>query len=150
VAAGKPLLSIETGGKGLELALYIPPEQGKKIAPGMEVRIEPATVRKEEYGTLTGRVLEVSEFPVSRAGMLAVLQNPQLAARFSAQGAPYAARVALLADAGTPSGYAWSAGRGPPVRLTSGTTAAAEVTVRAQAPVTLVLPLLRQRTGITW
>ena len=148
VAPGKAIVSIETSGEGLELVLYVPPDQGKKITPGMEVRIEPATVKKEEFGTLLGRVLEISQFPASADGMMAILQNPQLVARFSAQGAPYAARVALIPDGATRSGYAWSAGKGPAVLLTSGTTASAEVTVRRQAPITLVLPLLRESTGI--
>jgi HlyD family secretion protein len=65
-----------------------------------------------------------------------------------AQGAPYAARVKLLPDASTASGYAWSAGSGPPLVLSSGTTASADITVRRQAPITLVLPLLREKLGI--
>lgn len=148
LAPGKPIVSIEASGEGLELVLYVPPDQGKKISPGMEVRIEPATVKKEEFGTLLGRVVEVSPFPVSPEGITARLQNPQLVARFSAQGAPYEARVTLIGDPGTASGYAWSAGRGPAVQLSSGTTATAEITVRRQAPISLVLPLLRDRTGI--
>ena len=148
VAPGKPVLSIETAGEGLELVLYIPAEQGKKVSPGMAVQIAPATVKKEEFGTLVGRVLDISEFPVSPEGMLSVLQNAQLVTRFSAQGAPYAARIGLIADPAAPSGYAWSGGRGPPVALSGGTTASAEVTVRTQAPISLVLPVLRERTGI--
>jgi HlyD family secretion protein len=148
VAPGKPILSIETAGEGLELALYVPPEQGKTIAPGMEVRIEPATIKKEEFGTLIGRVIDISQFPVSAEGMMAVLQNAQLVTRFSAEGAPYAARVRLVADPAAPSGYAWAAGHGPPLRLSSGTTADAEVTVRRQRPITLVLPLLRGVAGV--
>jgi HlyD family secretion protein len=148
VAAGQPILSIETAGTGLEMILYVPPELGKKITPGMLVRIEPATVKKEEFGTLTGRVIDISQFPASPEGMMATLQNKELVTRFTAHGAPYAAHVALVRDPHTLSGYAWSAGAGPPVTLSSGTTAAAEVTVRTQAPITLVLPLLRQRTGM--
>ena len=148
VAPGKPVLSIETAGEGLELVLYVPADQGKKITPGMVVQIAPATAKKEEFGTLRGKILEISEFPVSSEGMLAVLQNAQLVTRFSAQGAPYAARVKLVPDHTTPSGYAWSGGRGPPTLMSSGTTATAEVTVHTQAPITLVLPLLRERTGI--
>ena len=148
VASGRSILSIETAGEGLEVILYVPPDQGKKIAPGMEVRLEPANVKKEEYGTLLGRVIDISEFPVSKEGMMAVLQNSQLVTRFSAQGAPYAARVRLIVDANTPSGYAWSAGSGPPVQVSSGTTATAEITVHRQAPISLVLPLLRQTTSL--
>jgi HlyD family secretion protein len=148
VGTARPVLSIETAGEGLELLLYISPEQGKKVVPGMEVRVEPATAKKEEFGTLLGYVSEISEFPVSGEGMMAVLQNQQLVTRFMAQGAPYAARVKLLPDASTASGYAWSAGPGPPLVLSSGTTASADITVRRQAPITLVLPLLREKLGI--
>jgi HlyD family secretion protein len=148
VAPGRPVVSIETAGTGLELALYIPPEQGKQVAPGMEVRVEPATIKKEEFGTLLGRVLDISEFPVSPEGMLAVLGNPELVKSFSTQGAPYAARIALLADPESASGYRWATGNGAPVRLSAGTTANAEITVRSQAPITLLLPLLRGKTGI--
>jgi len=147
VGIGKPILSIETAGVGLELVLYVPPEHGKEIAPGMQVRIEPATVKKEEFGTLIGRVLSVSEFPISAEGMMATLQNSQLVKQFSADGAPYAVRVALTPDATTSSGYAWTSVKGPPVVLTSGTTAAAEITVRQQSPISLVVPLLRTQVG---
>jgi len=151
VAPGRPILSIETAGKELELMLFIPPAQGKKVAPGMEVRIEPATIKKEEFGTLIGHVLDISEFPISPEGMQAQLGNAELVKLLSAQGAPYAARVGLVKDEDTASysGYAWSAGGGPPLALSAGTTASAEVTVRTQAPVTLVLPLLRERIGIS-
>jgi HlyD family secretion protein len=148
VAPGHPVVSIEKAGNGLELVLYIPPEQGKKVTPGMTVRIEPATVKKEEYGTLRGKVLDISEFPISPAGMLAVLGNPELVKLFSMQGAPYAARIRLFRDRANPSGYQWSTGKGPPVAISAGTTATGEVTVRSEAPIALVLPLLREKTGL--
>ncbi len=79
----------------MELLLYVPPEFGKKVAPGMDVRIEPSTVKKEEYGTLIGKVVAVSDFPMTAEGMASVLQNPQLVTRFMEQGPPYAVRVEL-------------------------------------------------------
>lgn len=143
IAAGKPLLSIEAAGEGLQLLLYIPPQYGKTVAPGMEVQIEPATVRKEEYGTLRGRVLSVSDFPMTAEGMFSVLENQQLVNSFMEQGPPYAARIALEPAPGTPSGYRWSSGGGPPVRLSSGTTAVADIVVRRQAPLSFLLPATR-------
>jgi HlyD family secretion protein len=147
VAAGKALLSIEASGEGLELLLYIPPEYGKKVTPGMDVRIEPATVRKEEYGTLKGRVLSVSDFPMTAEGMLSALENQQLVNSFMEGGPPYEVRVILIADAGTSSGYQWSSGSGPPLRLSSGTTATAEITVRQQAPISFLFPASRSLSG---
>jgi HlyD family secretion protein len=149
VAPGKPILSIETAGSGLELLLYVPPEFGKKVAPGMEVRIEPATVKKEEYGTLIGTVVAVSDFPMTAEGMASVLQNPQLVTRFMEQGPPYAVRVALAANPDSASGYRWSGGPGPPVKLSSGTTVRASVTTERRAPISLLLPLLKGQTGFS-
>jgi len=148
VTASRPVVSIATAGKRLELVLFVPPQQGKSIGPGMQVAVEPATVKKEEFGTLVGRVLEISEFPVSPEGMLAELGNPELVKAFSAHGAPYAARVSLTRDAASASGYRWSNGKGPALALSAGTTAAAEITVHTQAPIALLLPLLREKTGI--
>lgn len=143
IAAGKPLLSIEAAGEGLQLLAYIPPQYGKKVAPGMEVQIEPATVRKQEYGTLRGRVLSVSDFPMTAEGMFSVLENQQLVNSFMEHGPPYEARIALEPAAGSPSGYRWSSGLGPPVRLSSGTTAVADIAVRRQAPLSFLLPATR-------
>jgi HlyD family secretion protein len=149
VSPGKPVLSIETAGTGLELLLYVPPEFGKKVAPGMEVRVEPATVKKEEFGTMLGTVVAVSDFPMTAEGMASVLQNPELVTRFMEQGPPYAVRVALTADPQSTSGYRWSGGRGPPVKLSSGTTVRAAVTIERRAPISLLLPLLKRQAGIS-
>jgi HlyD family secretion protein len=149
VAPGKPILSIETSGSGLELLLYVPPEFGKKIAPGMDVRIEPATVKKEEYGTLIGHVLSVSDFPMTAEGMASTLQNPELVTRFMQQGPPYAVRVELASAPDSVSGYRWSGGPGPPIHLSSGTTVRASVTINRRAPISLLLPLLKGQSGIS-
>jgi HlyD family secretion protein len=146
--AGMPIASIESGVTGLQLLVYLPPDQGKQVQPGMDVRISPTTVKREEYGTLIGRVLEVSEFPATAQAMLATLGNDRLVQQFSARGAPIAARIDLMRDPGTATGYRWSGGRGPAITLSSGTIAHAEVTVREVAPITFVIPLLRKLTGL--
>ena len=86
VAIGTPLVSVQTGAGGLEVFLYIPTEHGKQVKPGMTVQIEPATVKKEEYGTMLGRVASISEFPATAQGMTAVLQNGDLVRQFSRRG----------------------------------------------------------------
>lgn len=148
VAAGTPVVSVESGAGGLQLMLYVPPEHGKKLKPGMDVRIAPSTVRKEEYGTLVGTVAEVSDFPSTPQGMLAVLQNDRLVQQFSAKGPPFAVRVDLARDAASFTGYRWSSGGGPPMGVTSGTPAEGEVTIREQPPMAFVIPALRKATGL--
>lgn len=147
VAAGQGILGIESTGFGLQAVTYVPTRHGKMIEPGMTVRIAPDNVRREEYGTLTGVVRSVSQFPSTREGMTAVLRNDTLVQSFSKDGAPYEVRVDVI-EGDTPSGYAWSSRQGPPLTLRSGTTLASDITVREQAPVSLIIPLLRKATGL--
>lgn len=143
-----PLVGIESGKPGLQLLLYVPPEHGKEIQSGMTVNIRPSTVKKEEYGTLLGKVAWVSDFPSTKLAMLATLQDDRLVQQFSAAGAPFALRIDLISDADGAGGYRWANGKGPPITLSSGTLADAEVVVRRQAPISLILPLFKKTVGL--
>jgi HlyD family secretion protein len=148
LSVGTPVIAIESEGTRLEALIYIPAERGKNVKLGMPVRIEPSTVKREEFGTMVGTVVTVSDFPITPQGMAAVLHNDTLVSRFSHDGAPYAARVSLERDTTTVSGYRWAVGKGPPIRLSSGTLMRAEVTTRRQRPLDLVVPLIKRLTGI--
>jgi HlyD family secretion protein len=148
LAVGAPVVAIESEGNKLEALIYIPAERGKNVKVGMPVRIEPSTVKREEFGTMVGTVVTISDFPMTPQGMAAVLHNDNLVTRFSKEGAAYAATVSLEPDPATVSGYRWAVGNGPPVRLTSGTLTRAEITTRRQRPLDLVVPLLKKYTGL--
>jgi HlyD family secretion protein len=108
------------------------------------VRLEPSTVRRDEYGMLLGRIESVSPFPATPEGMAATLHNADLVERFRRRGAPYAAVVSFEPDPRTSTGYRWSSRRGPPDLLVAGALAKAEVETRRQRPVELLLPLVRR------
>ena len=144
---GQPVVSIRTGEEGLGVLIYIPPADGKRVETGMEALVTPATVRREEYGSLKGRVASVSSFPVSAEGMIAVLQNAGLAETFSENGPPYSGRIVLEADPSTASGFAWTSPKAARQTISSGTLAGVEVKVESQAPITLVVPLLKKKFG---
>jgi HlyD family secretion protein len=148
LAVGTPVIAIESEGSTLEAVVYLAADRGKSVKPGMQVRVEPGTVKREEYGTMLGTVLTVSDFPITPQGMAAVLHNDNLVGRFSHDGAPYAATIQLEKDPSTTSGYRWAVGSGPPTRLTSGTLTRAEITTRMQRPLDLVVPLIKRLTGI--
>ena len=149
LAVGTSVIGIRTENTSLEALVYIPADRGKSVKPGMEVRLEPSTVKREEFGTLVGTVLSISEFPITPQGMLAELRNDSLVTRFSRDGAPYAAVVQLQQDQSTPTGYRWAVGTGPQLRLTSGTLTRAEITTRNRHPIDLVVPIFKRFTGIT-
>ena len=148
VVAGTSIANIESGVTGLQLVLYLPPDQGKQVKPGMDVRVAPSTIKREEYGTIIGTIRDVSDFPATGQAMLSTLQNDKLVQQFSVRGAPFAAWVDLARDPSTTTGYRWSGGSGPLTSISSGTIADAEVTVRENAPITFVVPLFRKLTGL--
>jgi HlyD family secretion protein len=151
IGRGESILSLDLTGKAvkeLEAVMYVAATHGKKIEPGMQIQITPATVRKEEYGMMMGRVTYVSDFPATTRGMSRVLKNDQLVATLSGGGAPYEVRADLLPDPTTPSRYRWSSSEGPPAEVRSGTLAGASITVHSKRPIALVLPILRRAAGI--
>jgi HlyD family secretion protein len=149
LSVGTPVIVVESEGSTLDALLYVGADRGKSVKPGMEVRLEPSTVKREEFGTMVGTVESISEFPITPQGMAATLHNDSLVTRFSKNGAPYAASVRLMRDEKTLSGYRWAVGSGPAIRLTSGTLTKAEITTRERRPVELIVPMFKRLTGIT-
>ena len=148
VQPGAAVASIRTGTTELEVLLYVPPDEGKKVEAGMRALVSPATVRREEFGSIKGTVESISPFPASLEGMVAVLQNQSLARRFSEDGPPYAGRIALLSDPTTASGFAWTSPKAVSQRMTAGTLAMVEIKTRSQPPITLAIPLLKELMGL--
>jgi HlyD family secretion protein len=152
VAAGDPILLVEPAGAEageLEAILYVSAATGKRIQEGMEVHVSPTTVKREEFGSMVGRVSFIADVPTSRSAMLAVLSDQDLVDQFIREiGLPLQMRVALERDLRTISGYRWTSSAGPPLRISAGTLCGGEVTVEEQPPLDLVIPLVRSRLGV--
>lgn len=151
IPAGSNLLTLERTGRrvqSLEATLYVSAQDGKRISPGQEALMSPAGVKREEFGLMKGHVASVSEYPVTRRGMMRRLQNEALVDRLLSSGTVFEVRVLLARDPDTPSGFEWTSAEGPPHRITSGNLGTGEVTVREQRPISLVIPMLRQWTGV--
>jgi HlyD family secretion protein len=80
--------------------------------------------------------------------MQAVLDNPDLVKSFAASGPLLALNVSLRIDKRTKSGFRWSSKGGPDIKVTLGTLASAQVIVREQPPITLVIPALKKFFGL--
>ena len=148
LSPGREVLSISTGAENLEVLVYVAPVEGKKVKPGMDVLVSPSTLRREVYGSIRGKVDDISPFPVSLEGMIAVLENRNLAQTFSSAGPPYASRITLVPDPSTVSGFSWTSKKAANERLSSGTLATVEVKVDSQPPIALVIPLIRETFGL--
>ena len=140
VAAGTPLATLTPDADKLVALLYVPAADGKRIQPGMAVEIQPSTVERALYGHIRGTVLAVAPLPATAAGMRRLLRNDQLVTELTAGGAPVEVRVALERDAGTASGFAWSASKGPATHIGAGTIVSGRVVVEERRMIGLLLP----------
>ena len=135
-------------GKGDESPIglsYFALKDGKQLQPGMSILITPDTVQRERFGGIVGKITRVSPLPVTPEGTASVIGNAEVVKNLMGeQGAAIEVKANLLSDSSTFSGYKWSSSKGPKLKITSGTTAIVRVTVEERAPITFVLPILRE------
>ncbi|HOD42895.1 MAG TPA: NHLP bacteriocin system secretion protein, partial [Candidatus Wallbacteria bacterium] len=151
VASGEAIVTLELIGKNIkdiEAIVYVPIGEGKLVKPGMDIRISPTIVKKEEYGFILGKVTKVSEYPVTSARILELLANDQLVSSITNSGAVLEVKADLISDKTTYSGYKWSTEKGPPLKIQSGTFCESLVTYKTERPINLVIPILKKWTGI--
>jgi HlyD family secretion protein len=147
VSPGTAILNLEVISNDLQAVLFVPATAGKRVHPGMPVRVSPSTVKREEFGSILGRVTWAAEYPSTSRGMVRLLGNEALVQKLMQEGPPIQVNVALERDPSTPSGFRWSSSRGPSVKISSGTLATGDVVVRQEAPINLVVPKVREKLG---
>ncbi|MDZ8109468.1 MAG: NHLP bacteriocin system secretion protein [Nostoc sp. DedQUE12a] len=149
---GSPLFSLNTGDTNAPIIVisYFDVKDGKQIQSGMKVQITPDSVKRERFGGIIGQVTSVSALPVTKSGANSVIGNPDLVAKILPNGGgDIEVRAQMMLDPSTFSGYRWSSSQGPELEISAGTTTSLRVQVSEQAPITYILPLLREFTGIS-
>jgi HlyD family secretion protein len=121
---------------------------GKRIHPGMRVQVTPDTAERQRYGAILGTVSSVSPAPVTKAGATGTIGNAEVVQNLMPEGGYIEVRAQLEADPSTPSRYRWSSSRGPDMKVTAGLTHSTRVTIERRAPVTYLLPILRDGSGV--
>ena len=150
LGAGQRLGAIETDDPNAELkgVAYFPVDRGKQLAVGMEIRITPTTVQRERYGSIEGRIIDVSAFPVTTEAVTSMVGNAEIAQQITQGQSVIQVQATLDRDAAAPTGFKWTSGHGPRESITAGTTAAVRATVEYRRPITFMLQILRQWTGV--
>lgn len=150
IAAGSSIAEVEKMGEegSLQVVFFTSALKGKSIQEGFGANIDPTIVKKEEFGFMRAKVDFVSQFPASRKSVENILNNDALTSSFMQEGPPIVVYASLIKDKSTYSGFKWSSVKGPNIHITSGTMCDVEVTVREQAPITLVIPYIKKTLGI--
>jgi HlyD family secretion protein len=152
VTAGTPILRLEdqTDNKHAMLFYsYIPIEYGKRIHKNALARIDLSNISSGEFGSLLGKVAEVSAFPVSRDNVIATIQNEGIVDYFLTDPATNKPRTLLQViiepelDPTTPSGYKWTTARGPDRQISTGTVGVVNIVVDRVKPIYYFFSLWR-------
>ncbi|HRA43177.1 MAG TPA: NHLP bacteriocin system secretion protein [Gammaproteobacteria bacterium] len=149
VPDGGSVVTITSLGEGLDALIFMLPHEGQRVTPEMPALITPTTIEKEEYGSMKGKVLSVSEFPQAAETIIALLHNQEMAKQFVESGAPTGIRIRITRDPNTFSGYQWSSSKGPNKKISPGTLAEVRITVREQPPISLVIPAFKKLLGVS-
>jgi len=148
VGQGTPLFKLKNqnhvSGDKLRGVLYIPSQDGKKIKEGMEALVVPSTVQPQEYGFMKGKVSYVSDFPITQKGMMMTVKNDQLVQGLLSRGALFEVYVEFEKDEDAYSGFKWTSAKGPQIAINEGTSCMGKITVKSEAPVTMVVPALKK------
>lgn len=123
---------------------FIPIEEGKRIHIGTLVDVELSNVNTQEYGALIGRVTEVSPFAVSPDTVTKTIHNSGLAGYLT--GGEKATVMIVIepeVNPNTYSGYSWTSGEGPPIKVTTGTVCIIKAIVERIRPLYYLLPIWR-------
>lgn len=149
---GTTLFTIEAnpGQAPLESLAFFPAGDGKRLSVGQRVRISPTSTKQQRHGGIEGKVLSIRRLPVSdnaltkRLGLESLLD----AIRIDPKGPLIEVQTSLQRDPATISGYDWGGGPGPAIQLTTGTPTEVRVLVEERRPISYVIPILRDLTGI--
>jgi HlyD family secretion protein len=127
-------LDYSVGPDSLVVLGYFNNTYGRRLKPGMRIRVSPDPYPKERYGSMVGNIVSVAQFPVSLAAVRKSIGNRQLATELIAGGRVIEAQIRLLKSESSQSGYQWTSENGPNAKILPGTTAALLVTYRRQRP----------------
>jgi NHLM bacteriocin system secretion protein len=155
VNPGTVLFTMERNDRRGELVsfAYFPSQDGKRLKPGQRVRITPTTTNAQRHGGIQGEILSIRALPVTREGLrqrFGVESLVDAVFPTAAQSSEPLIEVvtSLQRDPNSRSGYDWGGGSGPDLKLTPGTTTAVSVLVEGRQPISYVIPLLRDLSGI--
>ena len=145
VGLGEPLLSIQPALNQIEVIAYVSSSLAKQVITGMEVNVEPSTVKKQEFGTMAAKVTSVADYPSTKAALMRNFSSESLVQALASAGPVTEIHATLLTD--TRGEFIWSSSRIPPVSLSGGTLCNIQVVAREQRPIELVIPGMAQRSG---
>ena len=132
----------------LRSVTYFLIKDGKRLDPGMDIRVTPDTVERERHGSIEAVILSVSPFPVTLAEATSVVGNRMVAESLLQGGYLIAVQAELMRSAARPDRYEWTSSKGQEVEVSAGTMTTARVAIEWERPIDFVFPLIKSTAGL--
>lgn len=124
---------------------YVGITDGKKIKPGMPVKIYPSVVNKFEYGNIEATVLYVDDYVTSLNTIANELGSNSLVEAFASSGPVIGVKCKLEKDDTTASGYLWSSKKASDIVIPQGTIVTADIITEEKKPISLLIPFIKEK-----
>jgi HlyD family secretion protein len=102
-------------------------------------------VKREEFGFMLGKVLEVSSQPITYDEVVAKLGR-DLAQKY-VKDTPFEVRAVPTIDEKTGK-FRWTSGEGPPSEVSASTGVTAQIIVDHKKPISYVIPTIKKTIGL--
>ena len=149
VHKGNTVAIISDAGDGrLRCYAFFPLTEGKRVQKDMHAHVEPSIADRERFGVISSVVRDVEPVVGTRDSFLRIMNSPEVAQDIEQRyGGTVSAVIDLEVDATSPTGLRWTGGVGYPKQLTPGTLCDVDVVTEDVAPISLLVPWLRQAFG---
>ncbi|MSR04352.1 MAG: biotin/lipoyl-binding protein [Phycisphaerales bacterium] len=146
VHTGNTVAIISDVGDGrLRCYAFFPLTEGKRVHMDMRAHVEPSTADRERFGVISSIVRDVDPVVGTRDSFLRIINSPEVAQDMERHSeGTVSAVIDLELDAASPTGLRWSGGVGYPQQLTPGTLCDVDVVTEDVAPISLLVPWLKQ------
>ena len=149
VHKGNTVAIISDAGDGrLRCYAFFPLTEGKRVQKDMHAHVEPSIADRERFGVISSVVRDVEPVVGTRDSFLRIMNSPEVAQDIEQRyGGTVSAVIDLEVDATSPTGLRWTGGVGYPKQLTPGTLCDVDVVTEDVAPISLLVPWLKQAFG---
>jgi len=149
VHKGNTVAIISDAGDGrLRCYAFFPLTEGKRVQKDMHAHVEPSIADRERFGVISSVVRDVEPVVGTRDSFLRIMNSPEVAQDIEQRyGGTVSAVIDLEVDATSPTGLRWTGGVGYPKQLTPGTLCDVDVVTEDVAPISLLIPWLKQAFG---
>lgn len=128
--------------------LYFRSDASDVLTPGNAVTLTPDGYTREEFGGIKGTLISIAALPSNMEDLIAATGSDLLADQLIRGQFTYAGVARLAISHNSKSGYLWSGGSGPTRPVLFGTQLTVQAVTRYRAPISYVLPFLREWTGL--